>query len=286
MSTLTKIFVVLLVVLVVGATPLFIHQAITPPNYMVAYKAEQKKVANAVAGKQLVEAENALDSSLHLARIDTLAEALRREREESRRQKDSADRSAVALADQVAMQKKQGATLTSLQKTLDGALDQQAATQAQLDSQIKVGLQLRAQLDRQDQDLKEMDRNVERATAAAKDSAEKLAARDARIVDLESQLAAGVGAAVAGGGGQPVQAAAAIKGRIVAVRVDKNVARLNVGSADGVTDGMQFILYRDNELVGQLVVAAIDANSCAGTLMNLQGTPQQGDWATTSLGPK
>jgi len=75
-----------------------------------------------------------------------------------------------------------------------------------------------------------------------------------------------------------------ISGRVTAVDAGHQVAQLNVGTADGVVEGMRFILYRGTDFVGELTVAEVDPHSCAGLLSKLQTTPQPRDQATTSPG--
>jgi hypothetical protein len=104
--------------------------------------------------------------------------------------------------------------------------------------------------------------------------------KNRRIQQLEAALADG-GMSVQPGGAPAAATGNRIEGTITAVR--SNLAQLNVGSADGVTKGTTFILYRNGEYVDDLSVDDVDANSSAGVLVNVRRTPQVGDKASTSM---
>jgi len=68
---------------------------------------------------------------------------------------------------------------------------------------------------------------------------------------------------------------APIYGKVKEVRED--LAAITVGSADGVKDGMEFIVYRGSQYLGKLRVTKVRTNESAGTLEQVEGTIQPGD---------
>jgi hypothetical protein len=55
---------------------------------------------------------------------------------------------------------------------------------------------------------------------------------------------------------------------------------ISVGSADGVKTGMEFVIHRGDEYVGDMIVSAVDPNESAGRLKISAATPSTGDVVT------
>ncbi|HRX83663.1 MAG TPA: hypothetical protein P5572_01445 [Phycisphaerae bacterium] len=68
---------------------------------------------------------------------------------------------------------------------------------------------------------------------------------------------------------------APIRGEIV--EVAGNLATISVGSADGVRDGMVFVIYRGSEYIGDLKVTEVEPNQAAGELVKTRATPRASD---------
>lgn len=69
---------------------------------------------------------------------------------------------------------------------------------------------------------------------------------------------------------QPVTA---IRGQVTAVQkagADITLAELNIGSNDGVQAKMEFIIHRDSEYLGTLVITTVDLQKSAGTLRTVR----------------
>jgi len=60
-----------------------------------------------------------------------------------------------------------------------------------------------------------------------------------------------------------------IRGQILEVK--GNVASISVGSADGVTEGMSFIVYRGKEYLGKLRITTVEPNRSGGDLALVRG---------------
>lgn len=68
---------------------------------------------------------------------------------------------------------------------------------------------------------------------------------------------------------------APIRGQIV--EVAGKLATISVGSADGVRDGMVFVIYRGSEYIGDLRVTEVEPNQSAGELIKTRATPRPTD---------
>lgn len=73
-------------------------------------------------------------------------------------------------------------------------------------------------------------------------------------------------------------AASAIVGEIKEVR--GNLACLTIGSAQGVRDGMEFIIYRGGEYLGKVKINKVQPEQSAGELVQIQGNIHAGDKVT------
>lgn len=70
----------------------------------------------------------------------------------------------------------------------------------------------------------------------------------------------------------------ALRGRIT--EVDGELVTISVGRADGVKKGMKFVIHRNDEYVGDLIISAVDPNESAGRLTIAPRKPSRGDIVT------
>lgn len=280
MSTLTKILVVVMVVAAIFASLVFINYANVVYNYKRAFE-EQKSRADAadvtardqILQKQAVQTER--DKTVQ-AKDDRIS-ALQSANEQQQAQL------TAALADKA----QQANTVESLKASVAGlnaSLEKQTAMQDLLQTQLadarKTLQTLNDQYRQLEQANNDLTLNYEQTTMALRVLREQAAEKDRKISQLESAVAKSGGKVESSA---PAQVSTGQKIEATVDAVKGNLASINVGSADGVTQGSKFILYRGSEYVGDLSIAQVDVNSSAGTLSNLQRTPQQGDKATTSL---
>ena len=126
----------------------------------------------------------------------------------------------------------------------------------------------------------DLDRRVQELTQQVTIMDEQVRALKEQRYALEQQLAtAQKSGAVAGmprPQGELAKAVApigaaptAIKGRILEIK-DK-VASISVGSADGVTEGMSFIVYRGATFLGKLRITMVEPNGAGGDLILIRG---------------
>lgn len=66
-----------------------------------------------------------------------------------------------------------------------------------------------------------------------------------------------------------------IRGHIV--EVQGNIATISVGSADGVREGSVFVIYRGPDYVGDLKVTDVEPNLSAGRIIRSRSTPRPND---------
>jgi predicted nucleic acid-binding Zn-ribbon protein len=282
LSTLTKIFIVVMVVLAILASVLFINQATTTYNWKTyaeslkdenaAYKAQTARqvLINEAQKAAVGEAESSNAAQLAAIQLQLDQQA-----------KDSKDKQ-----QRIASLEVTNANLEASNVGLAATVQQLTAQYGQLrkawDDREKAFEAMNQQSQRADRDMKELARDLEHAKDASQTFQEQLVARDERIKDLEKAVMEGGGKAAVSMESIPRQAAK-IEGTVTAVIPDQHLAQLNVGSASGVTAGMKFILYRGADLVGWLTINQVDPSSSAGTLTYEKLAPKQGDKATTTL---
>ncbi|MFW6154087.1 MAG: hypothetical protein ACOC95_02625 [Planctomycetota bacterium] len=281
MNTLTKILIVALSLLCIVAAVLFIQFSVGQPKYKQAYLSQREAcaAAEAKAREQIALANQAKEA------LDTLA------RQKEQRELQAAER-IDALNSESARLKAENERLTSRQEALSARLVGLEASvgkqtqmndllSQQLDERTATVQSLTDQYRRTTLQAQELGRDLETARQNVAVKAGLLAAAESKILELEQRLArAGTGTQM----GEPAPTpATVIKGRVRAVDAAHQVAELNVGSADGVQEGMRFVLYRGTDFVGELEVAQVEANNCAGLLSKVQMQPQPQDKATTHL---
>jgi len=170
--------------------------------------------------------------------------------------------------------------LTSLQASLAEQVQMNRELAGQRDKQADDLRRLHAQLLDMTLNYQEVSRNLETAEQNARVKHDQLAQAEALIKELQEKLVAAGGPRT--GEVIPVPETE-IQGRITAVSMENRVAQLNVGAASGVREGMRFLIYRGSTYVGDLKVAQVEPNDCAGILENLQVQPLPQDRATTRL---
>lgn len=289
MSTLTKICVVLLVVLVLIACPIFIQKAVFDPNWK-AYGDSQRQradLADSETRNYMLAAQNWQRHYEEAVRQrDTTAQNFQTTIENARAE---VGRLARELAAAQARMTELTAQLATEQQTVASLQTQNVAVVAQLEDQRKRNIQLADQLRRSQDQIKEYLISLENAQKQARFLKEQLQAKQAEIEEYLGkikQLEEEVARLRQSAGEAEVPVAAAptaekIEGEVLAVKLD--LASLNVGSASGVKKGMVFILYRGQTFLAHLRVADVGASTCAGVIFNRVGEVQKGDKATTRL---
>lgn len=274
MSTLTKIFVVVFVVLAIFSSVTFIAYVNYTANFKEWGEGQNRLagVANAQAQARATQLKNlqvAYESLQKSSAAD--AEALRGDRDTLKQAMDTANA-------QLAQAQSAVESLKASFAGLQASLAEQTAMQKELTKQLatanKLTIQQNVQLGQYEQTTKEQTLEREQLLAQVRSYKEQ-------VDNLRAQVESNGGLATTAGPGKTAAMAAKIDATILTVK--NNLAEVNVGSADGVIAGMRFHIFRGDKLVGELEVAEVDASSAAGVLSDVQMTPQRGDKATTSL---
>ena len=283
MSILTKIFVVLQVVLVLLACPVFITQATVAPNYrdlwekekdrskMYAQSAQHAGLAMNMLREQLTRAENKAND----------AEAQRSKRESE------------LLADKAEVQTAYAGLEAIIKRMTAEMQGQQAIVQdfsRRYDLLTKQGRTQRDKINeliesnnRMNSMLKDEQTKVERIGKIAKVYSEKIVELQDKIEELNIELVRykrGDKAPMPGGKDDRIPDTPPIEGTILAV--DGAIASINVGSARGVRRGMRLVIYRGSNYVGRLHIVEVNARSAAGSVVDSPLQPQIGDKVVSS----
>jgi hypothetical protein len=281
-SVLTKVFVLLLSVcsiflsaLVVAAFTQQQNWKASADEWQAAALAAQSKERAAV-GSAVIEKQRGLD--LHkrdAAKIadlkDKLAQADTRTSELERQLADSQNKLAVEQG-QVTSVADQGRLI----QTALNSEKQFSAKMASRNSELERG-----NIDLTDR-VKELTVQVESARTQIRALTQQLAHVDR--VGSVGQVPGGEGIVEAGVPSvEPLTSpalATPIRGEVTSV--DGARAQISVGSADGVTPGMNFLIYRRGsgsrpQYLGNLKVTVVDSNNAAGEIEQSEGDIRSGD---------
>lgn len=100
----------------------------------------------------------------------------------------------------------------------------------------------------------------------------------AGLVTLESAS----GTALSGVDALSPISATPIRGRVV--EMDKNLVSISVGSADGVKSGMVFVIHREDSYIAEVKIDMVDPNRSAGRIVRSTGAPILGDQVIDEMG--
>jgi len=274
LGTLTKTFIIVLVVLMLAACPIFITQATVAPNWRL--EAENLRVSNSAL------AQDARLRALAHQRLDQEYQLLtERSSGEISRVQTRAEQQAVRLAslqDENARLQTELARIVAELSQLRADYQQNTARTELLALQRDEAFARLEQLNVENRRLSDLAKQTQleadRQSEIARMLSEQLAEREERIRTLET----GVSAAPAA---KPAEPAQAISGTLTAIQGD--LASVNVGSAQGIRPDMRLIIYRGADFVGHLRIQQVDVSESAGIVVDRRLEPQRGDKVTTSL---
>ncbi len=280
MNILTKIAIVVLLVLILITSVVFISHASTTANYRYAY--EQQLARNKALEQHTQYATNKMNK--YRLDFDELSEKLQEAR--SRLGANITD-----LQTRLSQQKQENAELQSDLDRINLKLENIEKTAAlnrkrndiltsQLDEAREKISTLQEELRHTEDTLKEKQALADKLEKNVRFLRERIAELNEQNSNLRDQLAAG-GVEKPGGAAPAPTPSVEISGTITAVK--DNTASINVGSAKGVRDKMEMIIYRGGNLVGYLRIEEVNTTSAAGIIFNKQLQPMQGDKVTTSL---
>lgn len=281
LSTLTKICVVVLVVLVLFACPIFIQHALTGPNWRQAYLNEQARRTLADAKARNEELAAGVWRNLYRDEKRKNEDLTMQIQSEAEAKREVIARLSQVLAEREATIRELTAIKAGLQNALNQAIALNKAQGDELGKQRRDNITLADQLRRTTDKNNELLSDVELLTRTGQVLKTQLAEREGEIKDLrlEYQHLKQVAATVVAK--KPPVIGPKVEGSVTAVRSD--IASLNVGSASGVKKGMEFILYRETEFVAHLQIEYVDTTTCSGIIVDAQRDVKVGDKASTSL---
>ena len=287
MSTLTKVFVVLLVLFSIAFTVMTVSTVSQTANWRET--ADRYQVHALVADTNLRSLIAANSAELATAR-DAVNAQLSRGAELESELRDTSNEAAqlAAEVERVASEKSSADAMNrGLVAQLEASNGAQVEYRTQRDGLEKQNVDLqRRNIDLNDRVneltarivvLAGQKRQFEQQINLLKAENEKLAlaGRERAIgTALESPGAAAMTDVSAL---TPV-APSAIRGQVL--EVADNIVTISVGSADGVKKDMVFVLHRDGSYVGDLRIDLVDPDAAAGRIVRSNFTPRVGDSAT------
>jgi hypothetical protein len=280
LAILTKISIVVLVVLILLACPVFITQATVGPAYRQAYDRQEREkelLAQSVRASELVLKQATLERDRLAAALTQDRLAMQTEIDQLRADLSAAQQRSAKLDNDLSLI---NGELAKLRADYQSNTERTKTLTQQRDEAFTKVQTLNDETRRLTDMLKQTQLDMDRQGAIIKTLREQLVERDDRLRQLEQQY--GVAAA------RPASAPAAavrsnvpINGTVTSVQGD--LASINVGSAKGVKPGMQLIIYRGSEYVAKLRVDQVDVGQSAGVVSDKRLDPLQGDKVTDRL---
>lgn len=279
MHILTKLSVVVLVVLVLLAVPVFVTQALVSPNYKTLLEEQ-------------VRESDILKANLQHSQV--AVEQMRQARDDARKEAATAVKSSREL---IASQDATIATLrvadavrnSELQKLQENVAALQKTSEANLarTKEVEAALETaRATITKQNSELiatntmlRESQATASQLEVLAKSRVEQVRELEQQLQTLQAQVAAGAT------GTQTTDVAPTSPDKIVGTitAVGKNTASLNIGSAQGVQQGMKMIIYRGGQWVADIRIDEVELQQAAGVIIERRVDPVQGDKVANRL---
>ena len=281
MSTLTKILVVLLAVFCIAFTMASISFVAQTNEWKALAEGYQQEAHAADTAVRNVLASSAAQMGMdrdainaHIQRIQELQSRL------LDAQQEIADRKA-----ELVQTRAQVASLEGTVRTLTGELKVGQAGWTQQRQQREQLEQRNIELEKRNLDL---NGRVNEQTAQLLVLRQQQRQLEQQIHMVRSAQRAGAAqpgapgvvtpAGVAGPDAVPLAspvAASPIRGHIT--DISGSLATISVGAADGVAEGMVFVIYRGLDYVGDLKISVVEPDRSAGRVMGAAGSPRVGD---------
>jgi hypothetical protein len=290
LSTLTKVFTVLLVVLSIVFTVMTISVVAQTANWRdTALKYEENaRIADtnlrnmiAASSAELATARDTIKA--HLGKIGEL---------ETQMQANSAE--LARLRSDLAKVEAEKSSAEAMNRGLLAQVEAARSGETEYRKQL-AGIEKRnIELERRNIDLNdrvneqtaqidvlaEQKRQYEQQLNILKEEAGK-GSRQASRPGADAALESPAGAAMSNVTALTPGGPTAIRGNVS--EVSDNLVTISVGSADGVKKDMVFVIHRDGQYVGDVKISDVTPNRAAGKLVRTTGTPAKGDQVTDAL---
>lgn len=284
MSTLTKVFIVLLTVLSIVFSVMTISVVAQTNNwkeladkYQANARIADTNLRNMIAAGAAVEATSRDAIRSHLARIGEM---------ETQMQTNNAELS--RLRTDVARIEAEKGSAEAMNRGLLAQLEAARSAESEYRKQLTETERKNIELERRNIDLNdrvneqtaqinvldEQKRHYEQQLNVLRNEADKLSGQSRRAmsgVSTENPAGASMPNVTALTSGGP----AAIRGSVLEVR--DNLVEISSGSADGVRKDMVFIVSRNNQYVGDLKITHTYPNRAAGQMVMTKSAPMTGD---------
>jgi hypothetical protein len=287
LSTLSKVFVVLVLLASVAFAMTSIARLQTTENYKEKFTTEQKDKVAAEQAQQTAVAQRK-DWEIKYTETKAALESTVADRDQ---EIVTLKASAKAAQDELTSVKTtleaMGADVAGVKSELEKARTANEELRKAMDEAIKrSGEDREARLDAEQQ-LKDSQLRVKNLLDDVKDKEEQIRIWMQRATDLENMVKAyEARTGIKIGGPQPGAPVAKIDGVVTEVSRTANEVwvQLSVGSTNDVKEGTRFILFGPDAYKGDMLVTSVYPESSIGRLTS-QGTKEvvKGDRATTSL---
>lgn len=291
MSTLTKVFVVLLGFFSIAFTTMTV--AIVAQQTKWRENAETWRADAEIAQTQLRQqiSATAAEVATHVDRLRAQSgEILRIEKEKKDAQKENTRIKAeldLALNDKGSAEAMSGALVAQLQaaeKQREKYLEQRNGLEKRNIDLERRNIDLNDRVNEQTANiavLVQQRRHFEQQINILRDENAKLALV-ARRAATGATMEDASGAAMTGVTALSPVAKTVIRGMVLEVRGD--LVTISVGSGDGVEKGMVFAVHRDGQYLGDVEISLVEPDRSAGRLKNRVGSPQPNDRVTDVAG--
>lgn len=287
MSTLTKVFVILLVVFTIAFSTMtvsVVSQTTHWKNAVVAFENEARIIgtnyrslmasnaAETATLRDTIRAQQELAGSLQqkLGEAQNQIGELKSNLAQASSEKSSAEASIRAMVSQLQVAQ----SMSNEYRTQRDALESRGIELErrnidlnervnELTAQLAVLVEQRRQFEQQ---IHTLQRENERIASALRDPSA------ARVMESASGLA------LEGISAESPVARSAVRGRVL--DVSGNMVTISVGSADGVEKGMVFVIHRGGDYVGDLKISVVDPDQSAGVMVRSETPPRESDEVT------
>ena len=280
MSTLTKIFIVVMVIFSIAFTMTTISFVAQTDNWRQLAKDYQAHQIVVETNMRNLSAGHAADKTVWLDAkkdLDNRIGDLKQARNAARTELAKAQEDVIRLRSEKNGSDALANRLASLLQVAENGWLEQRDQRAELKKRNR-------EVERRNLDLNERV-NEQTAQILVLVQQQRQLEQQVNILREESAKLAGGGRLSPGAGtsaattasAQPVTAPSAtpIRGHIV--EVQGKLATISVGSYDGVAEGMVFVIYRDSEYIGDIKITDVEPNLAAGRLIRSRAAPRPDD---------
>lgn len=274
MHPLTKIFIVIQALLSVLVAALTIPMAVNEDTWKDKYDAANSLQQSATQSLQIKNDEMLELNAAHEQQLL----GMRAEKTTLQGQLEGKNTDIADLRSRLANAQQASAEVAARIDTLTATAQTQATIIDNQSQEITRRRDESLKLQRQAIELEDQLRDTTTKLSVALDAQRIL---QERIAEMERQMS-GAPVQVNRGGSNlpPMNAPAGLRGRVLNVQMgagDTRLAEIDLGSRDGLIDNMKFIIHRDGQFQGNLILTRVDINRSVGRIELEQGSVMSND---------